>query len=462
MFIARQEELSKLNSFYEAKGCGVAVVTGPIGMGKTTLINHFCDGKDAIIYEAYETTAEHQLGLLSDTFNVQLESFEDFCDYITERAKAGKIILVLDQYSHIVKAKSSWDTTLFTYVKGTWASMDVKLILMGDACGLMEKYVSGKKAIWRDDISLNLPVDALGFYDSCAFIESVVGDGVEIDVRDRMLYYGITGGIPYNLRQVTGNVEADLKRLFLDKNQSTGLNPETGLSLELRELAYYNHMLTTLALGNNRVNQISAEVGKPKDVVVPYLNSLMAMNVCTKDTAVTEITNRKKTRYSIVNTSTLFWYKYIVPNMSLYTRGKVDELCEIIRANCDDYMQEVFVRICGEYLKKLCDKGQYPFTIDVMGNWWVNDDEAGTTDGFDLVALGSTNGKQATVYCQCYFNEAPIEIAQLKSLIDKTKQVHRQGDAFYMVFAKNGFHDNAITVSSAIKNIMLIKLDDMK
>ena len=103
-----------------------------------------------------------------------------------------------------------------------------------------------------------------------------------------------------------------------------------------------------------------------------------------------------------------------------------------------------------------------PFTVEEIGNWWVNDDEAGTTDGFDLVSLGKCDGKSATIFAQCYYNQEPIEVAQLKLLIEKTKQLHRQGDAFYLVFSNAGFHENAITISSAIKNIMLITLDEMR
>jgi len=221
-------------------------------------------------------------------------------------------------------------------------------------------------------------------------------------------------------------------------------------------------MLTTLAKGYNRVNQISAEVDKPKDVVVPYLNSLMAIGVCTKDTAITELNNRKKTRYSIVNTATLFWYKFIAPNFALYAKGDVDALWKKVEEGLSEYMQTVFVKVCDEYLRVKSDRNELDFTVEETGNWWVNDDEAGTSEGFDLVALGKTQGKSATVFCQCYYTDAPIEVAQLKSLIDMTKQMHRAGDAFYLVFSKSGFNENAITVSSAIKNIMLVNLDEMK
>ena len=101
-----------------------------------------------------------------------------------------------------------------------------------------------------------------------------------------------------------------------------------------------------------------------------------------------------------------------------------------------------------------------PFVIERSGNWWTNDDEAGTTDGFDVVSLGKTEGKSATIFTLCFYEQREIEVAEVKAMIEKTKQLHRQGDAFYVVCAKDRFHENVVTVASAIKNILLITLQD--
>lgn len=475
MFIGRKYEIEKLNGFYEGEKASVAVISGQLGVGKTALLKEFAQDKKAIFFEAYETTGKHQLERLSQTMgSSKALNADGFCKEISKRAAKSKQLIIIDQYPHIVKADSEFDKTLHDYIVGEWKDLPVKLILCSDAFMLVDKYIKGKKAIWKKDISLDLVVEPLGFYDSCQFF-------ADSSPKEAAFLYGITGGIPYNLvrvaallgvpgfenlgiRPVTGDnkVKEVTKALYLDKENAIGLNPEVVMATELRELSYYNYMLTTLAKGLNRVNQISAEIEKPKDVVVPYLNSLMAIGVCTKDTAITEVTNRKKTRYSIVSTSTLFWYKHIVPNFDLYVSGDVDGLWDAIKSDIDDYMKEVFINICDEYLRDRSDKNLLPFTVEEIGNWWVNDDEAGTTDGFDLVSLGKCEGKSATIFAQCYYNNDPIEVAQLKSLIEKTKQLHRAGDAFYLVFANAGFHENAITISSAIKNIMLITLDEMR
>ena len=475
MFIGRKNELEKLNSFYDGEAASVAVVSGQIGIGKTTLLQEFAKEKNALFFDAYETTAKHQLERISQIIGSKKTlTAEGVCGEISKRAAKEKQLIIIDQYPNIVKADPDFEKTLHKYFAEEWKDLPVKLILCSDAFMLVEKYIKGKKAVWAKDISLDLVIEPLGFYESCLFF-------ADSSPKEAAFLYGITGGIPYNLARVANmlgvdgfqeyglvslpeedRIKAITTKLFLDKKTKVGLNLEAVMSTELRELAYYNYMLTALAKGLNRVNQISAEVEKPKDVVVPYLNSLMTIGVCKKDTAITEITNRKKTRYSIVNTSTLFWYKYIVPNYEKYVEGDIAGLWDALYSNIDEYMKTVFIKICGEYLADKSEKNQLPFTVEQIGNWWVNDDEAGTTDGFDLVSLGKCDEKPATIFAQCYYTHEPIEVAQLKTLIEKTKQLHRQGDAFYLVFSNAGFHENAITISSAIKNIMLINLDEIR
>lgn len=465
MFVGRSNEIEKLNGFYEVDSCQLAVVSGQLGVGKTTLLREFAKDKKPIFIDAYETTAKHQMERIGEILGLKESvNANTFCEEVAKRALIEKQLVIIEQYPYIVKGDADFDKTLHEYVTGKWKDLPIKLILCSDEFVLLDKYVKSSKSIWKNNIDIEIVLDHLGFYESCEFFS-------DASPSEAAFLYGITGGIPYNLVRVE-NILRDCKdknrlkevakKLFLDKNYALGLNPEHVMATELRELSYYNYMLTTLAKGLNRVNQISAEVEKPKDVVVPYLNTLMQIGVCTKDTAITELNNRKKTRYSIVNTSTLFWYKFIVPNYELYCALDIDGLWQEVEKGLEDYMEQVFIRICGEYLSEESRKNQLPFTVEQTGNWWVNDEEAGTTDGFDLVSLGKCEGKTATIFCQCYYNKEPIEVAQLKLLIEKTKQLHRQGDTFYLVFSKAGFNENAITISSAIKNIMLITLDEMR
>ena len=452
MFIGRQKETEALNAFYEGNTEAVACVTGSMGMGKTALLRHFAENKEHIYFCAYETTGRQELTLFAEAAGLQqAERLEDILDAITAKGKKGKLLLMIDQYPNFVKAEADFNQIFFSYVTKEWADLPIKVILCGDAFLLMEKYVYGKKALWKDSIDVHLKLQGMCFQETKQFF-------ADASPEDMALYYGISGGIPAHAVQMQGLTPKEAARVVFCES---ALLPEQVMGSELRELSYYNCILSAMAQGMNRVNQLSAAVDKPKDVVVPYLNALMSIGVVTKQTAITEETNRKKTRYSIVNSNTIFWYHFIVPHQNLYYQGAWDELWDrFIAPDLDNFMQHVFTAMSRQYLEDSSRKGQMPFVIERSGNWWTNDDEAGTTDGFDVVSLGKTEGKSATIFTLCFYEQREIEVAEVKALIEKTKQLHRQGDAVYVVCAKERFHENVVTVASAIKNILLITLQD--
>jgi predicted transcriptional regulator len=321
----------------------------------------------------------------------------------------------------------------------------------------MEKFVTGKKAIWHSVELYKMEVKGMPFSEAQAFFP-------ERSQEEMVFLYGITGGIPKKMAAVYGmDAEEAIREIYLDGQYATLMWPMQTMQMELRELSYYNRMLSCLAQGNQRVNQISREVNKPKDVVVPYMNTLMAMGMVTKETPITERTNRKKTRYSIVNTADLFWYRYMPKNMNaVYQEDEtaIENLLETMLTDSNDYLKTVFINLCKEYLMN-SGNDTLPFQIEEIGNWWMNDEENQVSVGFDIVGLGKSGNRDVTVYAMCYYDDKPIEIHELKALIELTKQLEQEGDVYYIIFSKAGFHENAQTVAVTIKNIMLISLDEI-
>ena len=456
MFIGRKKEIALLNAFYEGDHSKVACITGSLGMGKSTLLREFAKDKSSLYFCCYETTGQHEIALLAQAVGLKkANNLETVLDKITTLAKKEKLLIILDQYPNFAKAESDFGKILFTYYTEQWKDLSVKLILCGDGFLTMEKFVYGKKSIWSKSLDEHLTLKGMSFMETKEFFPGA-------SAEDAALYFGISGGIPGHITRMQGLAPKDAAReIFEVTPGKAALLPEQVMATELRELSYYNCILTAMAQGMNRVNQLSAEVNKPKDVVVPYLNALMSIGIVTKETPITEETNRKKTRYSIVNSNTAFWYRYLVPHMDLCATGQWDKLWdEVIAPDLDNFMQQVFICISREYIEGMSQKGQMPFTIERSGNWWVNDDEAGTTEGFDIVSVGSSDGKSATIFTLCFYEDRIIEVAELKWMIDMTRQMHREGDIYYVVCAKDGFHENVETVASTIKNIILVTLKD--
>lgn len=86
-------------------------------------------------------------------------------------------MLVIDQYPNFVKADADFDEILFSYVTRVWRDLPIKLILCGDAFLLMEKYLYGKKARWKDTIDLHLNLTGMDFLETKQFFPEAAGEG---------------------------------------------------------------------------------------------------------------------------------------------------------------------------------------------------------------------------------------------------------------------------------------------
>lgn len=230
MFIGRKKELEALNAFYEGDKEALACVSGALGMGKTTLLRHFADGKKAIYFHAYETTGKQELSMFTqvlakadiagvaageDTGKRSEASLENLLDAITEIAKQEKLLLVIDQYPNFVKADADFDEILFSYVTRVWRDLPIKLILCGDAFLLMEKYLYGKKARWKDTIDLHLHLTGMDFLETKQFFPEAAGE-------DLALYYGISGGIPAQILRMQGKSVKDAAEVIFAGNPGPG------------------------------------------------------------------------------------------------------------------------------------------------------------------------------------------------------------------------------------------------
>lgn len=464
MFFGRKKELEILDNFYTDESAKTACIFGRIGIGKTSLVKEFSSNKVSIYFNAYATTGIRETELFAraaETPKTKLSSALTPADQlsailsdIADKADIAEspLVLIIDNYPYFARAEAGFDKLLFDFAQNT---SNLKLVVTGDSYLAMSKIFLDKKSLWKNSLSVCFELKGLGFYESADFLSEI--DNIE----DKAMLYGICGGIPAQLNNASKDFNSSLDKIFFD-NPENMLTPEKNLMMELRELSYYNHILTVLANGMNRVNQISENVSKPKDVVVPYMNTLMSIGVVTKENPITEKTNRKKTRYSIINTYDLFYYRFIVPYIDYYLNGQKEEVMELsIKPRISDFMDTVFVSMCREYLERKNSRGELPFVIDEIGNWWHNDDEKKTSFGFDLVAMGNLEGEDAMGFCRCYYTKETVDLATLKELIDLAKQVKGKKNVFYVVFSKNGFHENTTTVASSIKNIILVSLEDI-
>lgn len=461
-----------LDVFIQEKDKDIAILYGRSGMGKTTYLKNLLKKYDGFYFNAYSATVNIELSLLYKTFCYSVEksykkskdnlTLEYILDEITAYAEGvdKSYLFIIDNFVEFVKASNDFNKILQNYVQNKWVKSNIRLIVCSDSFLGVDKYLFSKKSVWKKEKKCIILFDCIPFSKAYRYLNCK-------NNMEYILKYGITGGIPeliYNANIVKNNMEIDNKTgkcAFLEKcfpiDKYNKSNIEYVMKNDLRELSYYNSLLSILSDGYQRVNDISDVFNKPKDIVVPYLKTLIKLNLVKKETPVTERLNRRKTRYSISNSSDIFWYKFIVKEMPYienhltYPEFQKDELIK--------FKKRVFIDICKEYLMKQSENSKLPINIKEIGNWWKNNDEKRTTVGFDIVGVGEIEQKEAFIFSRCFCKSTKVELSELKDLIELTKKMKKKGENYYIVFSVTGFDENSLTAAKAIKNIILVDFD---
>ena len=175
-----------------------------------------------------------------------------------------------------------------------------------------------------------LPFD---FGETCRYLSNMSGE-------DKALMYGVVGGTPQYLRQISDkfSVEDNIKNTYLNPTSFLFEEPMNLLKQEVREPGIYTAIITAIATGSSRMSEIS-----------------------------------RKSIYSIADNMFRFWYRFVLGNNSVIIRGATDLVYKKIQPNFTDYMGKVFEDICMQYLWKLLLSGQSPVEFSALGRWWGND-----------------------------------------------------------------------------------------
>ncbi|MDD6667429.1 MAG: hypothetical protein PUE58_05680 [Lachnospiraceae bacterium] len=520
----RKQEWKKIEDFLSQGKSRLAVVYGRPGMGLHGLLKKISENRPTLFFKASPTCSDMENRLFSSSIGMQTVTgdLSRILDWISGQARLlsgdQELLLILSSYKNFIAASPENDETLRHYAADVWKELPIKVILADESILCMKKAFESPDSPWTKIDHVRLCLPPLSFAEAGDFLRG-------FRPEDAIFLYGMTGGIPALLEKISPdgkawtaladepdrnaqtavsgfsggkistlsdlpgrkkstsyaavNMPSILEKLFHPDNRKP-CHPESIIENELREPAFYNRLLTALASGYQRVGEIAQETGRPKDIVVPYLNTLIRLGLVKKERPMTEKGNQRKTRYSIVNTGDLFWYRYLAYHYDLLAKRQYDRIwTRVLLPDRSKFEKEVFVKIAGQYL--LHCEGRLPFQVEELGGWWeyagksknrpdrkglqslLPDEEGpagGLFRGFDLIGSGSLQDQPASVFCRIYYDEKPVDVGEIKSLIALSRRLFQGGNHYYMIFSRAGFDRNARTVAEAIPEIILLTVSE--
>ncbi len=459
MFIGRTQELATLNRLYRSDKFEFAVIYGRRRVGKTALIGEFTKDKDTIFFTGVETNAKQNLdnfsrcvmefhtGIATDA---SFQTFQAALEYVFALAKERRIILVIDEYPYVARASKSLASTLQLLIDQNKDTSKLFLILCGSSMSYMEDHVLAYKAPLYGRRTAQLQIKPFDFWEACCYFTNFSNE-------EKALAYGIVGGTPQYLMQLDDNlsIEENIKNTHLNPASFIFEEPNNLLKQEVREPAIYNAVITAIATGASKMNEISNKIDEDTSVCATYIKNLITLGIVKKESPYGEKTTRK-TIYSIADNMFRFWYRFVPENTSIISRGAADLAYKRMEPELSTYMGVVFEEICRQYLWKLLLDGKCAVNFSDIGRWWGANPKTKTQEEIDIMGAD----KSAALFAECKWTNEKVDLGVLETLVERSELFSYKKKHFYL-FAKTGFTKGCIDKANEMSNVTLVSFDEM-
>lgn len=459
MFIGRQSELATLDRLYRSDRFEFAVIYGRRRVGKTALISQFTQGKDTIFFTGVETNAKQNLenfsrcileyatGAPADTL---FPSFQVALAHVFALAKSRRIVLVIDEYPYVARASKSLASTLQLLIDRNRDTSKLFLILCGSSMSYMEDHVLAYKAPLYGRRTAQLKIQPFDFFQA----SQCFGNFPE---EDKALAYGIAGGTPQYLMQLNDrlSIADNIKNTYLNSASPFFEEPGNLLKQEVREPAIYNAMITAIATGASKMNEIAGKVGEDTSACAAYVKNLITLGIVRKETPYGEKSSRR-TIYTIEDNMFRFWYRFVPENASIISRGATELAYSRVAPEIPAYMGGVFEDICRQYLWRLLLAGNCPVSFSDLGRWWGTNPRTKSQEEIDIMGAG----KNAALFGECKWTNERVDLGVLETLAERSA-LFPYGQKQLFLFAKAGFTRGCAQRAAEMGNVTLVTYADM-
>ncbi|MDF1617608.1 ATP-binding protein [Petrocella sp. FN5] len=451
MFVGRKNELDYLNTKYTSSNAEFIILYGRRRIGKTEILREFVKDKKHVFYSGHQITDFMQLnrvtGVLTEHFNKKIYSdsfnqWEQVFSYISENlTKEEKTVIVFDEFPYMVEGNSSIPSVLQSIWDHSLSKKNILIILCGSSISFMKNELLSEKNPLYGRTTGVLKITEMDF-------ESSLGFYPNIDFHEQVAFYSVFSGVPYYLSRI--NREKSLKENIITsilQNGSVLFNEvEFLLKQELREVSVYNTIITAIALGRTKQNEIVQLSGVEKTKLTYYLNSLIDLGIIRKEFPSTiktkEMVKSRVGLYILDNSFFRFYYRFVYPHVSELMDGNIDIIYEdIIEKQLMDFIGYEFEKIAIAHVRNINQRKEIPLRLIRIGRWWDKNKE------IDIVGYDISHN---FIFGECKWRNEKLGVPVLKQLQDKSMAIKEEvRDKYYILFSKSGFTDE-------LKNLALI------
>lgn len=464
-FVGRERELRTLEQLYASDTFQLPVIYGRRRVGKTSLINKFIDGKQAVVFTAQESSERENLVGLSraiaelsagdslatlDAPAPVFESFDAALEHIFRIARTRRLVFAIDEYPYLAQSYRPISSLLQAKIDREKGQSKLYLVLCGSSMSFMEHQVLGYQSPLYGRRTAQIKVEPFDVFDSAKLLGG-------FSAEDIVTWYGMVGGVPLYLEQCNPSttLEENMAERMLRVDSFLFGEPDSYLQQELRDPAMYNAIVRAVASGVGKPSEIASVAGIETAAVTGYLKSLIELGIICKEQPVVDA-NRKKVRYRIADNLFRFWYRFVPLYATPLQAGRHEDIAHlIVERHLSTYVGPTFEDVCKQWLLREMGTDRVPLILDI-GRWWGNDPMRKEQAEIDIVAVCDDD---TLIFAECKWREKPTDVDVLETLDHRSTLIPAKKRRLF-AFSKSGFTE-ACCEKAAVLDATLVSLSDM-
>lgn len=454
MLSGRGSERKELNHCFDRDGSQILVLYGQRYIGKSSLLKEFVADKDHYFYSARvcsEREQVYQWGLQLGREGVKTSMFPTFGEIFTSLPYSGngKQVIVIEEFSRIVKTSESFMPELVKFIHSQWSKRQVLVILVSSLVGWVENSMVEAMGESAYELSGLMKIKELPFKELVSYFPNYT-------IEQCIETYAVLGGYPglWQMFDDRISVKENICRTLLNPGSILYNEPERLLEDSLRETSVYGTIMSSIAEGNYKLNDLYEKTDFSRAKISVYLKNLMELELVEKvfsyDTA--GKANTQKGIYRISNHILHFYFYFLYPN---HTERELSSPSlfykQFVAPNFKSYVSEYFKQVCAQKLVELSKAGRLPIKVAKSGEW------VGKMGNIDLIAQDS---EEQTLLVLCNWDKPMMTYEEYEGLLLCARKAKINTDHIYLYSAAR--FDEKLHLEAKVKhNLKLIPAADL-
>lgn len=451
----RKIDLAFLNRFYESGLSNILVVYGHRNVEKNELLLRFIENRRSVFYSARSVSGKEQIRLWEKELMDKKHKFSgeptytDILELSLGGAGRSPVIFVIRNFEYIIKGSETFMKELVNFVEKNGKFRQILVLLVSNDVSWVENSMVAALGSLSSSLAGFRKIKPLPFSE----LRSHFG---KMSYRDAVLTYSVLGGQTnlWKYFDESLSFKENICKNLLDPGSFLFGESMRLTAYHLRETAVYHTILSEMASGANKLNDIYHATGFSRAKISVYLKTLIHHDFAYKAYSFGNAgrENVMKGVYKILDPLIDFYFRFIFPNESSLIQMPADKFYDIfIAPGIQDYAGDYFKAVCREYVLRLEEKGLLPFEIADEGEW------IGKDGNIDIIAQ-SEMGDTAFGICAW---QRQITHQDLDNLAKISKKARLEGDYIYL-FSTAGFDDWIIDASlKPDSKLKLIGIDEL-